>query len=83
MRIDDKRVFKFLDQIILHLRAESFPEEADLLHEIIYEVSWATSSEFYGELGLAVKRILSITEGEISDDLNANLNLILKKVIPV
>lgn len=40
--------------LIHQLRAEGYPEDADRLHAVRYEIAWTTGTELLGELGLAI-----------------------------
>lgn len=49
--------YDYVDGTIAELRASGCDKEADRLDHLLHKVAWTTSSELFGELGLALIQI--------------------------
>ena len=56
------------DKLIACLKNDDLHKEAELLHRMIYEISWTTGSELIGELGQEIKRISKEYKKSLSHD---------------
>jgi hypothetical protein len=61
------------ERLILSLRGDGHPEEAQLLHDLIHKVAWTTSSELTGELGRAVAGIRKRKLSGLSEESRRNM----------
>jgi len=68
-----------VDAVRDKLRDAGLVEEAGRLHTLVHEMAWTTSSELYGELSSALKRIRS-ERTELPPEIASEIGRIMKSI---
>jgi hypothetical protein len=71
--------YGFIDSIRDKLKSSGFAEDAARLHELVHEMVWTTSSELFGELWLALKRIGRQRAG-LPSDLSSDIRYAIRSI---
>lgn len=71
--------YTFVDSIGDKLRRSEFAEDAARLHELVHEIAWTTSSEIFGELRLALKKIRKQRAG-LPFDLSSDIRYAIRSI---
>ena len=68
-----------IDVIRDELKSRGFIGEADRLHTLVHQMAWTTSSELYGELSLALKRIRK-ERRDVPSDIASEIDRAIKSI---
>jgi len=66
--------YQGVDNLITALNERAYYDEAGKLNSLVHEMSWTTSSELIGEVGLALKAMRGKYSKEISEEIRECLN---------
>jgi hypothetical protein len=69
----------FIDTIAQRLRSAGFREDGERLNTLVHKVAWTTSTELFGELRIALRKILEerkSIDGILSSDIAAAIDAI-------
>jgi len=68
-----------IDAIKDKLKSRGFIGEADRLHTLVHQMAWTTSSELYGELSLALKKIRN-ERRDLPSDIATEIHRVIKSI---
>jgi hypothetical protein len=68
-----------IDAIKDKLKSRGFIGEADRLHTLVHQMAWTTSSELYGELSLALKKIRN-ERRDLPSDIASEIHRVIKSI---
>jgi len=68
-----------IDAIRDKLKSRGFIREADRLDTLVHQMAWTTSSELYGELSLALKKIRN-ERRDLPSDIASEIERIIKSI---
>jgi hypothetical protein len=71
--------YAFVDAITERLRSRGFSSDADRLHGLVHETAWTTSTEVFGELRSALKRIRH-QRADLDSNLSADIQYAIKAI---
>jgi hypothetical protein len=68
-----------IDAIRDELKSRGFIGEANRLHTLVHQMAWTTSSEHYGELSLALKKIRKESR-DLPSDISGEIRRVIKSI---